>query len=175
MKSPKMLDNKGNGRVVDELIENIKNGSKLSVISAYFTIYAYAELRKELSSIQEMRFLFTEPTFIKSNDELIREYYIARNSERKISGNEFEIKLRNELGQVHIAKECAEWVREKAKFKSLKRQNPAQQRLIHIENSGDDIAINGSVDFTTDGLGITNSNRFDMNTVTYGKEGTVRF
>lgn len=175
MKFPKMLDNRGNGTVVDELLEGIKNGSKLSIISAYFTIYAYAELKKELSGIEEMRFLFTEPTFIKSNDELIREYYISRNPERKISGNEFEIKLRNELGQAHIAKECAGWVRDKAKFKSLKRPNPAQQRLIHIENGGDDIAINGSVDFTTDGLGITNSRRFDMNTVTYGKEYTQAF
>jgi ERCC4-related helicase len=175
MKSPKVLDNKGNGTVVDELLEGINIGSKLSVISAYFTIYAYAELKKELSKIDGMRFLFTEPTFIKSNDELIREYYIARNPERKISGNEFEIKLRNELGQAHIAKECAEWVKEKAKFKSLKRPNPAQQRLIHIENDGIDVAINGSVDFTTDGLGITNSHRFDMNTCTYGKEFTQSF
>ena len=175
MKSPKMLDNRGNGKVIDELVEGIKAGSKLSVISAYFTIYAYAELKKELSSVDEMRFLFTEPTFIKSSDELIREYYIARNPERKISGNEFEIRLRNELGQAHIAKECADWVRNKAHFKSLKHQNPAQQRLIHIENGGADIAINGSVDFTTDGLGITNSNRFDMNTCTYGKEYTQAF
>jgi superfamily II DNA or RNA helicase len=175
MKSPKMLDNRGNGSVVDELIESIKNGSRLSIISAYFTIYAYAELKKELSNISGVRFLFTEPTFIKSTDELIREYYISRNPERKISGNEFEIKLRNELGQAHIAKECAKWVEKKAQFKSLKRPNPAQQRLIHIENSGDDIAINGSVDFTTDGLGITNSRRFDMNTVIYGKEYTQSF
>ena len=94
MKCPKMLDNKGNGKVADELIEGINSGSKLSIISAYFTIYAYAELKKELSKIEKMRFLFTEPTFIKSDDELIREYYITRNPERKISGNEFEIKLR---------------------------------------------------------------------------------
>ena len=161
--------------MVDELVRNIKKGSKLSVISAYFTIYAFAELEKALSSIDEMRFLFTEPTFIKSNDELIREYFISRNPEKKISGNEFEIKLRNELGQAHIAKECAKWVEQKAQFKSLKRPNPAQQRLIHIENGGEDIAINGSVDFTTDGLGITNSRRFDMNTVTYGKEYTQSF
>lgn len=175
MKSPKMLDNRGNGKVVDELISSVMGGSKLSIISAYFTIYAYAALKKELSSVEAVRFLFTEPTFIKSNNELIREYYIARNPERKISGNEFEIKLRNELGQAHIAKECAKWVEEKAQFKSLKRPNPAQQRLIHIDNGGADIAINGSVDFTTDGLGLTNSRRFDMNTATYGREYTQSF
>jgi hypothetical protein len=79
MKSPKIVDNKGNGKVVDELLEGIKSGSKISVISAYLKIYAYAELREKLSKIEEMRFLFTEPTFIKSEDELIRKYYIAKN------------------------------------------------------------------------------------------------
>lgn len=175
MKSPKMVDNRGNGRVVDELLENIKSGSKISIISAYFTIYAFAELKKELSKIDGLRFLFTEPTFIKNDEELIREYYLARHPEKKISGNEYEIKLRNELGQAHIARECAKWVKEKAYFKSLKRPNPAQQRLIYVDNNGEDLAINGSVDFTTDGLGITTSDRFDLNTCTYGKEYTLSF
>ena len=96
MRSPKVLDNK-KYRVVDELKAELRKGSKLSVISAYFTIYAYAELKKELSKIDNMRFIFTEPTFVHKEQELIREYYIERNLKKKISGNEFEIKLRNEM------------------------------------------------------------------------------
>ena len=76
MKPPKMLDNKRNGKVSDELRENLGKGSKLSVISAYFTIYAFNDLKKELSKIDKMRFIFTEPTFVKKDQELIREYYI---------------------------------------------------------------------------------------------------
>ena len=49
-------------------------------------------------------------------------------------GNEFEIKLRNEMKQGHIAKECAEWLKNKAKIKSFKRTNTAQPRMIYIEN-----------------------------------------
>ena len=167
MKQPKMLDNKRNGKVSDELKENLKKGSKLSIISAYFTIYAFNEMKRELAKIDKMRFIFTEPTFVKKDKELNREYYIDKN-EKGISGNEFEIKLRNELKQSHIAKECAEWLKQKAEIKSLKHSNPAQPRLIYIENPDDNISINGTVDFTTDGLGITNSNRIDSNMCIYG-------
>ena len=174
MKPPKVLDNK-KYRVVDELKEEIRKGTKLSVISAYFTIYAYAELKNELSKIDNMRFIFTEPTFVHKEQELIREYYIERNPEKKISGNEFEIKLRNEMKQAAIAKECAEWLEKKAEIKSLRQANPAQPRLVYIENPEDNVSINGTVDFTSDGLGITPSNRLDSNMCLYGKDYTIGF
>lgn len=171
MRVPKVLDNKKN-KVIDELRESLKKDSKLSIISAYFTIYAFAELKKELSKIDGMRFVFTQPTFIKNENELQREFYIQHNNEKSISGNKFEIKLRNEMRQSAIAKECADWVREKVKIKSLKHENPAQPRLFYVDNSEDSIAINGSIDFTTDGFGITPSNRIDYNSCIYGKEFT---
>lgn len=174
MKPPKVLDNKKH-RVVDELKEELNKGSKLSVISAYFTIYAYAELKKELSKIDKMRFIFTEPTFVHKDQELIREYYIERNPEKKMSGNEFEIKLRNEMKQAAIAKECAQWLEKKAEIKSLRQANPAQPRLVYIENPENNVSINGTVDFTSDGLGITPSNRLDSNMCLYGKDYTISF
>lgn len=174
MKPPKVLDNKKH-RVVDELKEELNKGSKLSIISAYFTIYAYAELKKELSKIENMRFIFTEPTFVHKEQELIREYYIERNPEKKISGNEFEIKLRNEMKQAAIAKECAQWLEKKAEIKSLRQANPAQPRLVYIENPEDSVSINGTVYFTSDGLGITPSKRLDSNMCLYGKDYTISF
>ena len=75
-----MIDNKKNGTVYGELKENIRKGSKLSIISAYFTMYAYYELRKELDKIEEMRFIYTTPTFIKSEHEQVREYFINKNN-----------------------------------------------------------------------------------------------
>jgi len=174
MRSPKVLDNK-KYRVVDELKAELHKGSKISVISAYFTIYAYAELKKELSKVENMRFIFTEPTFVHKNQKLIREYYIEHNPEKKISGNEFEIKLRNEMKQAAIAKECAQWLEKKAEIKSLRQANPAQPRLVYIENPEDNVSINGTVDFTSDGLGITPSNRLDSNMCLYGKDYTIAF
>ena len=171
----KMLDNKKNGNVGQELKEHIKLGSKLSVVSAYFTIYAFKELKKELSKVDKMRFIFTEPSFIKKKDELVREFYINKDSETKMSGNEFEIKMRNELSQSNIARECAAWLKSKVEIKSLKASNPAQPRLIHVENDDIDLLINGTVDFTADGLGFAPSNRNDMNTCIIGNESTKQF
>ena len=174
MRMPKPLDNKRE-KVVDELKNALRKGSNLSVISAYFTIYAYEHLKKEMSRIEKMRFLFKEPTFVKKDDELLRQYYIDRKGEKDISGNEFEIRLRNEMKQSSIAKECSKWIRNKVEMKSFKKPNPAQPRMIHIDNPKDAVMINGTVDFTTDGLGITPSNRIDSNMCIYGKDMTAAF
>ena len=113
----KILDNKKN-KVSGALIENIEQGSKLSITSAYFTIYAYDKLKKALGKIKGLRFLFLEPTFTEEKEEL-REFYINKLSrEKQLSGTEYEIKLRNELTQSQIAKECAEWIENEAVIKS---------------------------------------------------------
>jgi len=174
LKAPKTLDNKKNGFVYKELQENIKKGSKLSVISAYFTIYAYSELEKDLNKIDRMRFIFKEPSFIQNKKQEFRQYYI--NNEKGIFGNEFEIKLRNEMKQSSIARNCAEWIKKHVEVKSFKNSDSSEPRMIYVENEDeDDIYITGSVDFTTDGLGLTSSNRSDINTCMYGKQYTESF
>ena len=165
-----ILDNKRN-RVIDELKVSLIPHSKLSVISAYFTIYAYQALKKELSQVDACRFILTEPFYAKSQEKETREYIIQRNP---LSGNAFELKLRNEMKQAAIARECAAWVQAKGQFKSLRRANPAQPRLVHVSGQ-ESIAINGSVDFTADGLGVVPSNRIDYNTCMYGTENTNIF
>ena len=122
-----------------------------------------------------MRFIFTEPTFVKKDYELSREFYIERKSAQQALTNEFEIKLKNELTQAAVSKECAKWLSDKAEIKSLKKANPAQPRLIHIDSNRDALSINGTVDFTTDGLGISPSTRIDSNICLYGKEHTLGF
>ncbi len=115
----KILDNITN-TVRDDLRVEIKRGSKISVAAACFSMYAYQELKKQLESVEEFRFIFTSPTFVKEKvEKQKREFYIPRLSrETSLYGTEFEIKLRNEMTQRAIAKECADWIRRKAKFKS---------------------------------------------------------
>ena len=171
-KQLKILDNKQQGCVIDELRLGLKPGAKLSVISAYFTIYAYEALKKELSGIEEMRFIFTTPSYIKQKSDFQREFYIAhRDMGNRLSGNDFELKLRNKLTQSAIAKECADWLRQKVKIKSYREPNLAQMRLAYVENTDHeaDIAVHGTVDFSSDGLGLTPSDRNDMNTCMYGR------
>lgn len=133
MKAPKMIDNRQMGNVADELKSSMRKGSKLSVISAYFTLYAYRALKKELEKVDSFRMVLTEPAFLGKKEEQL-EFHIQHNVEKNIAGNEYEIKLKNEMLQVAIARECAEWLRNKAEIKSLKHANPAQMRMIHIDN-----------------------------------------
>lgn len=115
----KILDNVTN-TVRDDLQENMHKGSKLSVAAACFSIYAYKELKKQLENIDELRFIFTSPTFVQEKTpKARREFYIPRlDRERSLYGTEFEVKLRNEMTQKAIAKECAEWIKKKATFRS---------------------------------------------------------
>ena len=167
VKAPKMLDNKFSF-VYQELSQSIKKGSKVSIISALFSMYAYDKLKKDLNKIDKMRFIYTKPSFLKDNKKESRQYYIDNNS---IFGNDYEIKLKNELTQGFISKECSEWIREKVEIKSFKIPNEAQPRMICVDDGDDSgIAINGTVDFTTAGLGLTKSDRQDMNQCVYGKD-----
>lgn len=106
--------------VRDDMASTIRKGSKVSIAAACFSMYAYKELRKQLEQVEECRFIFTSPTFVtEKSEKQKREFYIPRlNRESSLYGTEFEIKLRNEMTQKAIAKECADWIRRKATFKS---------------------------------------------------------
>ncbi|MBQ8866444.1 MAG: DEAD/DEAH box helicase family protein [Bacteroidaceae bacterium] len=115
----KLIDNI-HDRLKDDLATEIRSGSRVAIAASCFSIYAFEELKSQLAGIDELRFIFTSPTFVteKANKQK-REFYIPRlNRERNLYGSEFEVKLRNELSQRAIARECAEWIRQKACFKS---------------------------------------------------------
>ena len=140
--------------VRDDLTETIKPHSRISIAAACFSIYAYQELKKQLSSVDQCRFIFTSPTFVtEKTAKEKREFYIPRlNRERSLYGTEFEVKLRNELTQKAIARECAEWIRKKATFKSNSTQE-GMQGFMNVDSDGQPVTympING---FTTVDIG----------------------
>lgn len=141
-----------------DLQETIKENSKLSIAASCFSIYAYEELRNEFEKIEELRFLFTSPTFTAEKAQKDkREFYIPRlGRERNLYGSEFELKLRNELSQKAIAKECAEWIRQKVTFKSNITQN-SMHGFIHVSNKEDRVytPVSG---FTTTDIGCDRGN-----------------
>ena len=149
-----ILDNI-NQTVRSDLQATIKKGSKLSIAAACFSIYAYQELKKQLDGIDQLRFIFTSPTFIQEKvPKEKREFYIPRlNRERSLYGTDFEIKLRNELTQKAIAKECADWVRRKVIFRS----NVTQEQMMGFMTVDEStyMPING---FTTVDLGCERGN-----------------
>ena len=149
-----ILDNI-NQTVRSDLQATIKKGSQLSIAAACFSIYAYQELKKQLDGIDQLRFIFTSPTFIQEKvPKEKREFYIPRlNRERSLYGTDFEIKLRNELTQKAIAKECADWVRRKVTFRS----NVTQEQMMGFMTVDEStyMPING---FTTVDLGCERGN-----------------
>lgn len=133
----------------------IRSGSRVSIAAASFSIYAFQELREKLSEIDELRFIFTSPSFITEKaDRQRREFYIPRLSrERDLFGSEFEIKLRNELSLKAVAKECADWIRKKACFKS-NRTNENMMGFINVDDTNY-MPVTG---FTTVDLGCERGN-----------------
>ena len=121
----------------NDLSVEIRPGSKLSIAAACFSIYAFQELKQQLTEIDELRFIFTSPTFVTEKEKQEkREFYIPRlTRERSLYGTEFEIKLRNELTQKAIARECADWIRKKAVFKSNVSDKSIQGQIV-VDNVG---------------------------------------
>ncbi|MBB2182776.1 DEAD/DEAH box helicase family protein [Lachnospiraceae bacterium MD1] len=149
-----LIDNV-NKTLKDDLTVEIQKDSKVSIAAACFSIYAFAELKKQLKNLDELRFIFTSPTFVQERAKKEkREFYIPRQErERNLYGSEFEVKLRNEMNQKAIAKECAEWIRKKAIFKS----NITNENMMGFMNVDDKsyMPLNG---FTTVDLGCERGN-----------------
>ena len=150
--------------VRDDMVSTIRKGSKVSVAAACFSMYAYKELKKQLESVDEFRFVFTSPTFVTEKaTKQKREFYIPRlNRESSLYGTEFEVKLRNEMTQKAIAKECADWIRRKAVFKS----NTTEEKMggfMTVSNRDEQVAYTPLNEFTVVDIGCDRgNNRYNM-------------
>lgn len=154
----KFFDNVTN-IVRDDMAETITQGSRVSIAAACFSMYAYNELKKQLEDVEELRFIFTSPTFVTEKEtKQKREFYIPKHHrEQSLYGNEFEIKLRNEMTQKAIAKECADWIRRKATFKSnITGENMGG--FMTVEGQQDDYTYMPFNSFTTVDIGCERGN-----------------
>ena len=142
----------------DNLKQTIKSGSKLKIAASCFSIYAFEALKKELESIDNLEFIFTAPTFVPNEvtdkfKKERREFHIPKaERERSFYGTDFEIQLKNKLTQRAIAKECADWMRRKAAFRSNRGKAPMQQ-FVCIQGQGIDSVYMPLHGFTAVDLG----------------------
>ena len=158
----KLIDNV-NIRLGDDLKESIRKGSKLSIAASSFSIYAFEALKKELEKIDELRFIFSSPTFSEENFTKQSPLFYIPNiyKESELCGGEFELRLINQLNQRAIAKECSKWVKEKVIFKSNKHHNLPINGMIYIKNTEqEEYAYSNLSSFTTSDLGITHKKGF---------------
>ena len=145
--------------VRDDMAETIKKGSKVSIAAACFSMYAYKELKKQLEGVDEFRFIFTSPTFVTEKvNKQKREFYIPRiGREQSLYGTEFEIKLRNEMTQKAIARECAEWIKRKAVFRS-NTTGENMPGFMTVDNGEEKVAYMPLNGFTTVDIGCDRGN-----------------
>ena len=138
----KLIDNINSTLGID-IGKNLNNQSKLKIAASYFSIYAYAALKQELEKVDSLQFVFTSPTFITEDvteklKKEKREFIIPKiDRESSLYGTEFEIHLKNQLSQKAIAKECADWIRRKAIFKSNTSSAPMQEFISRCRKTTD--------------------------------------
>lgn len=152
-----LLDNKSHGKVDVELRGALSPDAKMSVLTAWFSVFGYSALKSELDKVKGLRILLAQP------DAALPQ---------SLAGTSDEVCLKNELNLQHIAAECADWVREKAMVRQLVGA-PIAQNIFHIEPPvREAVAVVGTSDFTAQGLGVVRSNSFAMNTVAKDPEAT---
>lgn len=151
-------DNHYRGKVADFLIEKVSADSELSIVSAYFTIYAYEALAEQLENITGLRFLFGEPRFISALD--------PEKTDKKLFKIEDEhLELSNRLKQKEIACRCAKWIANKVEIRSIKQANLLHGKLYHLDDGHRDHAILGSSNFTRRGLGLSATPNIELNLI----------
>jgi len=97
-------DNRERGATADFLSDTARVGSKLSIVSAYFTSSAYVKMRGVLDGVDETRFLFGEPRFLSGveADSLIPPAFALTDQ---------GLALKAQLRQKATARACAAWIR----------------------------------------------------------------
>lgn len=159
MRTPKQFNNITE-RVIDDLKQILSSGnSQISIAAASFSIYAYEALKEELEKVDCVNFIFTSPTFYTDKSEKQkREFYIPKlNRERSLFGSDFEIRLRNQLTQRAIARECADWIRRKARFKT-NITHGSMNTFLNIKEGEETYTYMPFNEFTTTELGLDRGN-----------------
>ncbi len=155
----KSFNNK-TSKVGDDLKETISSGSKIDIAAEIFSIYGFESLRKELNKINNLRFIFTDPTFIEfdKGKREQKQFEINSNNRKKaISGSDFEINLKNELKGKAIAQECKKWIESKVRFKT-NAKNQYIQPILNVINSDREYIYTGINEFSSAGFGFQKDN-----------------
>ena len=156
--SSSIRDNHHRGKVADFLVEKISAESELSVVSAYFTIYAYEALAEQLDQVGSLRFLFGEPSFITSLDP-------DKTDKKSFKIEDEHLELSNRLKQKEVARRCAEWISKKVDIRSVRQANLLHAKLYHLHDGHREHAILGSSNFTRRGLGLSTTPNIELNLI----------
>lgn len=154
-------------KVIQENFEKYNDKSKLKIVSAYFTIYAFYALRDELKNkVSEVKFILGEPSSVENLGLKNKRFKIFKIQDENIT-------LDNILQQNKVAKECYEWLKQsnieiRTAPKKDNKKTLIHGKMYHIEQDRNDRVVDavvGSSNFTTCGLGINDCSNFELNTI----------
>ncbi|HAB15903.1 MAG TPA: ATP-dependent helicase, partial [Verrucomicrobiales bacterium] len=158
-----LRDNHSRGAVADFLRATIQPESKLALVSAYFTIFAYDALKDCLDSIGHLKFLFGEPSFINRLDP-------DKTKKKSFILAAEGLELSKRLQQKRVARECADWIQRKVEIRTVRQSNLLHGKMVHIDTAGVEEAILGSSNFTVRGLGLgKGNNNIELNLIVDSK------
>ena len=122
----------------------------------------HTTILKETSTLlNKLKFLFGEPTFIKSLDPTK-----INKRDFRIEDDKLVIPIESRLTQKSIARECSKWIQQKVEIKSMVKPNFLHGKMYHItQQSGVEKAIVGSSNFTVNGLGLGGSPNIELNLI----------
>ena len=161
-------DNRARGSAGDFLRSKVSAGSRLSVVTAYFTIFAHARLRAELDRPEAVRLLFGEPRFVGQHDP-------EREESKAFLLSAHGLSLGNRLSLKRAALDCAAWIEQKVAIRTVRQSGFLHGKLFHVARGTADAndgasadALLGSSNFTVPGLGLSDDsarNNIELNLV----------
>ena len=154
-----ILDNRQR-RVVDYLRQHLVAAEVFRLVSAYFTIYGYEALQRQLRGVADVRFLFGEPASVGALDP-------GEKALKAFALTEDGLAPQCTLQQKYLARQCAEWIRSKGvKIRSIGQANFLHGKMYLTESAHGGIAVVGSSNFTRSGLGCGTSANLEINLAT---------
>ena len=141
----KFLRNAGTERTLDLIRPLLKHGNRMDMASALLSLFAFAELINELSSIYKARLLLP-------SDE----------HDLQLFGTEHDRAARNRLQTRWLALRLAQWIQSKVELRRVSGAVPQGAVVLRDASANSQLAIVGSFSFSTDGLGITPGNPLNL-------------
>ena len=157
MSLPKIIDNR-RSTVAERLRRQLKDNGVFDFVSAYFSIYGYELLARELDRLSKVRFLFGDPTSVEDLDPGLRNSKSFEVTEKGLVPN-------HTLQQKHLAQRCAAWVAsDVVAIRSISQTNFLHGKM-YLAGSVENVehGIVGSSNFTKSGLGGSDRPNLEIN------------
>lgn len=170
-----IIENKGDDTLLNFLKEVIDKDTKLKLTVGEFSIYAFYDLLKEIKRAKSFEVILTENKFRIDDDSFSKRYEIARQNQN-ISGNQYEIALKNNMNSTYIARAINTLIQDNVNFKILKSGNylPNQLLLENERSQNKNVFLPTIYNFSSDGIGTQPSNSLAPLTAITGDQDIVQ-